>query len=771
MSCASPSSASSSSSSSSSSSPDDAEVEAAPGGAESVLVGAVVLVAAAAPPPPPPAAPAPHHPAAPSVTTAAPHDQGPSDGLSSLAEASALMASAGTADGMAVGQSAFHTRAPSSHAMNSHSSNKRKRGQHEPPRKSATSDLGGSPEAAALKMDSDQSEGGVAGSSPSAYVKPKTKPACTTGGKDGKPLPKLLGRGRPRCSKAEARLKHAAEPLLGMLSIARNAPWEVKYDLVREYKRRYGTANVPTAFCSGDIRLGQWLAAQRQARRKGTLGDERVAMLEELGVAWKKNGMNGAPPPPVVQGQLRPRGISGGISGGESVADTSVESSPEKLPPEIVDLTPEEEAHWNTMCSLLKKFRDREGHTVPSMYHVEDGEELGKWLREMKQHHRCRRLGQVYVKRLEEAGVMWDSSEDTWRIFLELFKQYVARAGNGKVNQAHFEDGRKLGVWVVIQRKHFREGRLSDDRIKLLDDAGMDWDPHNSSWEKFYALSVQYALREGTIKVRADHLEDGEFINRWLRRQKRQKHEGRLTEEQMRRMEQLPGWSWELGETFEDMFALLLRFKAKRGHINVPSKHMEEGKKLGAWLDKHKQDKRSGKIDPRIEETFNSLGMQWEILETQWEQYYLLLLQFIEREGHADVMQRHEEAGERLGIWVATQRAQYKKGKLQKSRIEKLDQVDFIWQKKRGRAKGLPVKRRVKKPKKENEDDTSEASSEGDRVEEEEINYDDEFDLDLDGEEADHLDTEGMYDHDDHHHFYYDDGDLGDGEATKTVGV
>lgn len=364
-----------------------------------------------------------------------------------------------------------------------------------------------------------------------------------------------------------------------------------------------------------------------------------------------------------------------------------------------------------------------------------------------------------------------DTSEDQWREFLELFKQYVSREGNPKVNQAHLERGKKLGVWVVIQRKHFREGRLSADRIKLLDDAGFDWDPHNTSWEKFYALSVKFAVREGHMKVRSNHQEDGEYLHRWLRRQKRQKVEGNLTEEQIRRMEQLPGWDWDLGDTYDDMFALLLRFKAKRGHINVPSKHIEEGKNLGTWLDKFKQDKRNGKLDPRIEETLNSLGVQWEILEAQWEQYYLLLLQFVEREGHADVMQRHEEEGERLGIWVATQRSQYKKGKLPQSRIERLEQIDFIWEKKRGKTLG----RRKRKKTKKQDDEGSEVSSEGekresDEEEEEEIDYHDEFDLDLDGDEAEHLDSEA-YHHDDHHHFYYDDGDFGHDAPVKTVGV
>jgi len=313
---------------------------------------------------------APRHPAAPSVASADPtyqQGQGPSGGLSSLAEASALLAPAGH---------------PMRHSS-SHSNKKRKRGQREPQWsawRSANNDLLGEESEAAHTMDNHHAAGGIVRSFPTG----------------SEPSPRLPGRGRPRCPEAEARLKHAEEPLLPDRDILRDAPWEVKYDMLREYKRRYGTANVPTAFCSNQVRLGQWLATQRQARRKGTLSDERVAMLEELGVAWKKNGMNGEPSPRVmIQQQLSPDKL------------LVVEPSPEKLPPDIADLTPEEEAQWAHMVGLLKKFRDREGDTIPSMYHVEDSKQLGLWLWQVKDQYRCCRLGEAYVKQLEEVGVTW----------------------------------------------------------------------------------------------------------------------------------------------------------------------------------------------------------------------------------------------------------------------------------------------------------------------------------------------------------------------------
>ena len=172
-----------------------------------------------------------------------------------------MVGSAGPAREMIAGPSDHPMYATPSHS----SSNKRKRGQREPQRRGSNNSVAGT---------------GRSQSSNSTTV-------IRAG---SRPLPKLKGRGRPRCKRAEARLLHADEPLLPGRNIARDAPWEDKFDLLREYKRLYGTPNVPTAFCSGEVRLGQWLAAQRQARRRGTLGDERVFLMEELGVTWKKNG-------------------------------------------------------------------------------------------------------------------------------------------------------------------------------------------------------------------------------------------------------------------------------------------------------------------------------------------------------------------------------------------------------------------------------------------------------------------------------------------------
>ena len=56
------------------------------------------------------------------------------------------------------------------------------------------------------------------------------------------------------------------------------------------------------------------------------------------------------------------------------------------------------------------------------------------------------------------------------------------------------------------------------------------------------------------------------------------------------------------------------------------------------------------------------------------------LSRFVMREGHALVPNAFSEAGYRLGRWVGTQRGQYKKGKLAKHHIVRLEEIEgWVW--------------------------------------------------------------------------------------------
>jgi len=64
-------------------------------------------------------------------------------------------------------------------------------------------------------------------------------------------------------------------------------------------------------------------------------------------------------------------------------------------------------------------------------------------------------------------------------------------------------------------------------------------------------------------------------------------------------------------ELWDSNFSLLEKFKAEKGHCNVPRKHQEDGKTLGTWLDRQRQSKRKGTLDSYLEAKLQDLGVKF----------------------------------------------------------------------------------------------------------------------------------------------------------------
>lgn len=47
----------------------------------------------------------------------------------------------------------------------------------------------------------------------------------------------------------------------------------------------------------------------------------------------------------------------------------------------------------------------------------------------------------------------------------------------------------------------------------------------------------------------------------------------------------VPGWSWDvLADRWDEAFAYLQEFEAREGHARVPTSHIENGFRLGQWV-------------------------------------------------------------------------------------------------------------------------------------------------------------------------------------------
>mmetsp|Transcript_30835 Transcript_30835/g.31347 ORF Transcript_30835/g.31347 Transcript_30835/m.31347 type:complete len:166 (+) Transcript_30835:348-845(+) len=156
-------------------------------------------------------------------------------------------------------------------------------------------------------------------------------------------------------------------------------------------------------------------------------------------------------------------------------------------------------------------------------------------------------------------------------------------------------------------------------------------------------------------------------------------NKGQLDTDKQKQLEDL-GVVWDLfNHQWENYFNLLVKYKEREGHCNVPQSHEEDGENLGTWLNKQRGLMNKGKLDTVKQKLLEDIGVVWDVLQQQWENYYNLLVKYNKRKDHCNVPDKHEEDGEKLGKWLSNQRTANKKGKINTDLIKRLNEVGVVW--------------------------------------------------------------------------------------------
>ena len=122
------------------------------------------------------------------------------------------------------------------------------------------------------------------------------------------------------------------------------------------------------------------------------------------------------------------------------------------------------------------------------------------------------------------------------------------------------------------------------------------------------ALLAQFVAREGHARVPAKHLEDGERLGGWVTSLRSKKI--RLNAEQLSRLEEL-GFVWDvLTEQFEQNLAALRRYVSREGHARVPQGHIEDGVRLGSWVNAMRSKRQ--RLHPDRIARLNKLKFIWK---------------------------------------------------------------------------------------------------------------------------------------------------------------
>ena len=251
-----------------------------------------------------------------------------------------------------------------------------------------------------------------------------------------------------------------------------------------------------------------------------------------------------------------------------------------------------------------------------------------------------------------------------------------------------------------LRRKLGREGKLTSKQLPkkiVLDVRGMAVsaafldafttsvvERATSSWEQGFAHLEEFVAREGHARVlRGFKSANGFALDAWVGTQRGDNNRGKLNLGRRRRLEALPGWSWDpLAEQWEEGFAELLVFVKRVGHARPADFTTEGGFRLGGWVHNQRNAHRSGIMGAERSLRLEALnGWVWDPHDETWETGMNSLLTFGAREGTTRVPAAFRSAeGFKLGAWVIRQRTLFAKRKLSPDRSVRLEnQPGWSW--------------------------------------------------------------------------------------------
>jgi superfamily II DNA or RNA helicase/predicted transglutaminase-like cysteine proteinase len=407
--------------------------------------------------------------------------------------------------------------------------------------------------------------------------------------------------------------------------------WERGIAALTVFTAREGHSRVAAGHVENGHPLGVWVSSRRAEYKAGKLAGDRIIRLENF-AGWSWNALTGkwaAQYQLLVQfvdreghSRVTLRQIEDGFALGSWVARQRHAYSSGKLTAEQICLLqhlpgwawdPARDA-WVEVITALRSFREREGHLRIPFGHVENGLKLTPLVANRRTAYSKGAFSAEQILELESVpGWVWDVASSNWAAGIAAVTAFVAREGHARIPNNHKEGQHRTGGWAATRRTEYKEGRLNTEQVQELEAfPGWRWDMLADRWDEGVAAVMAFALREGHALVPRHHFEAGHPTGGWVANKRNDYKEGVLTAEQIRSLEEVPGWVWDVHAfKWQGGMEALRSFAAREGHTDVPRGHEENGYKLGDWIKTRNLQLRSGQLTPERIRNLDSAGAGW----------------------------------------------------------------------------------------------------------------------------------------------------------------
>lgn len=417
--------------------------------------------------------------------------------------------------------------------------------------------------------------------------------------------------------------------------------WDETYAIAKEYYEENGNLDGIRNIKIDGKNIYQWLGDQIKSYNKGTLSEERIQLLEQIGVVWNKN-----------------------------------------------------EARWQEMYDLAQKYCEENG----SLLAVKD-ENLRNWIQVQRQAYKGKgtytKLSKQQIQKLEAIGMVWDVKEHKWNQMYEQAKQYYEENGNLTLT---LSQNKQLYAWLRIQRYLYSKGEeLSEEQKRLLREIEISKEmkklktevkkehkeSKKSAWDKMYEQAQEYYTTNGNLIIpRTD--EYSQLYN-WVKNQRRKYNSDpkkcKLSKEHIELLENI-GMVWNIIEyQWDTMYKQAKAYYEQYGSLSIPDEREAEYKQLRSWIQEQKlkyNSKDSTNLSKAQIGQLEAIGIVWNVNQASYDNMYKQAQEYFEQ--HGNLLVPRTEEYKALSNWIKTQRRKYKsEDGLSQEEIESLETIGMVW--------------------------------------------------------------------------------------------
>jgi hypothetical protein len=182
---------------------------------------------------------------------------------------------------------------------------------------------------------------------------------------------------------------------------------------------------------------------------------------------------------------------------------------------------------------------------IQRKYVTADGYRLGSFVHNLRTAYKAKTLLPERVRQLDVLGMVWDLPDAAFERGFEALRAYVVERGHADVFWQHITAaGYRLGPFVSEQRKAYKAGRLTPERVRRLEELGVVWDLYDTAFERGLDALVAYVAENGSADVPRRYTTADAFrLGVWLSSKRTAYKAGRLSPERVRQLEEL-GVRW-----------------------------------------------------------------------------------------------------------------------------------------------------------------------------------------------------------------------------------